>query len=227
MADFGRYKLSLNEAKSMVETYDSMNDTEFEDQIRHWALFDVPDENYGEIYRGIRSQVVDVFKTSLKNSGYKVNYDLDLRVGIKLYEMLSPRSGFDVVKSNDDDIWRYISVCVMPDLTFIRYPNQQSDVDIIKEYFPNLSYAIGIKTEKDSVRLKKKRFYSHTRRIWLKTLWWYIHLGWQGSSEKTYEVLKNNGTNIISHFTCTGNTEFAPFFQRPVHVLSAGSADYC
>ena len=25
-------------------------------------------------------------------------------------------------------------------------------------------------------------------------------MGWQGSSEKTYDVLKNNGTNIISHF---------------------------
>ena len=88
----------------------------------------------------------------------------------------------------------------MPDLTFIRYPNQQTDLVAIQEHISNLSYAIGVKTEKDSIRLKKKRFFSHTRRIWLKTLWWYIHLGWQGTSEKTYEVLKNNGTNIISHF---------------------------
>lgn len=200
MADFGRYKLSFDDAKSKIDAYDSMNDVEFIDQIHHWALFDVPEENYGEIYREIRAKVVDVFRKALDKSNQKINYDLDLKVGIKLYEVLSLDKGFDVVKANDDDVWRYISVCVMPDLTFIRYPNQQSDVKVIREYIPNLSYAIGVKTEKDSIRLKKKRFYSHTRRIWLKTLWWYIHLGWQDTPEKTYEVLKNNGTNIIGHF---------------------------
>lgn len=200
MIDFGRYKLSFNDAKTKIDAYDNMNDTEFNDQIKHWAIFDVPEDNYGVIYKAIRSGVVDVFKKSLAKSGNKINYKLDLEVGIKLYELLNPGNGFDVVKANDDDIWRYISVCVMPDLTFIRYPNQQSDVEVVREYIPNLSYAISVKTEKDSVRLKKKRFYSHTRRIWLKTLWWYIHLGWQGDSTKTYAVLEHNGTNIISHF---------------------------
>ena len=200
MVDYGRYKLTFNDAKNKIDAYDSMNDIEFVDQVRHWSLFDVPDEYYGEVYRDIRVEVVNVFRNTLEKGNQKINYDLDLRVGIKLYEVLSPADGFDIVKANDDDIWRYISVCVMPDLTFIRYPNQQSDVEIIREYIPNLSYAIGVKTEKDSIRLKKKRFYSHTRRIWLKTLWWYIHLGWQNTSEKTYEVLRNNGTNIISQF---------------------------
>ncbi|MBD5520791.1 MAG: hypothetical protein HDR03_06135 [Lachnospiraceae bacterium] len=200
MADYGRYKLSFNDAKSKIDVYDSMNDVEFVDQIRHWAMFDVPEENYGEIYKDIRTEVVSVFRETLDKGNQKINYDLDLKVGIKLYEVLSLDNGFDIVKANDDDIWRYISICVMPDLTFIRYPNQQSDVEVIREYIPNLSYAIGIKTEKGSIRIKKKRFYSHTRRIWLKTLWWYVHLGWQNTPKKTYEVLKNNGTNIISHF---------------------------
>ena len=200
MADYGRYKLSFNDAKNKIDAYDSMNDTEFNDQIRHWAMFDVPEENYGALYKDIRMSVVDTFKQALEKSGNKINYYLDLTVGIKLYEMLNPNNGFDVIKANDDDIWRYISVCVMPDLTFIRYPNQSSDIDVIREYIPDLTYAKGVKTEKDSIRIKKKRFYSHTRRIWLKTLWWYIHLGWQGDAEQTYKVLENNGTNIISHF---------------------------
>ena len=121
-------------------------------------------------------------------------------MGIRLYELMSPEKGFTIVQANDDDIWRYISVNVMPDITFIRYPNQPEDVEVLREFIPDLSYAIGVKAEKDSVHIKKKRFYSHTRRIWLKTLWWYIHLGWQGDSENTYSVLENNGTNIISHF---------------------------
>ena len=107
-----------------------------------------------------------------------MSYTLDLRMGIKIYELLNPRTGFTNVQANDDDIWRYISVCVMPDITYLRYP----------------------KPEQGSLRINQKRFYSHTRRIWLKTLWWYVHLGWQGTPEKSFEVLKNNGTNIISHF---------------------------
>ncbi len=198
--DFSRYKLSFNDAKSKIEVYDYMNETEFSDQIRHWALFDVPEDNFSIGYKEIRDGVVEAFKDSLHDNGNRINYNLDLRVGIKLYELFNPMNEFTIIQANDDDIWRYISVCVMPDLTFIRYPNLNEDVKIIREYIPDLSYAIGIKTEKDSIRIKKKRFYSHTRRIWLKTLWWYIHLGWQGTSEDTYEVLKNNGTNIISHF---------------------------
>ena len=195
-----RYKLSFNDAKNIINSYDEMNDTQFFDQIRHWAKYVVPEDNYGVEYKPIREAVVDEFQTSLTDSGNRINYDLDLRVGIRLYELLSPAKDFTVIDANNDDIWRYISVNVMPDITFIRYPNLSEDVKILQEYIPNLSYSISIKTEKDSIRMKKKRFYSHTRRIWLKTLWWYIHLGWQGDSERTYEVLKNNGTNIISHF---------------------------
>ncbi|SEA28460.1 hypothetical protein SAMN02745687_02392 [Lachnospiraceae bacterium NK3A20] len=200
MMDFSRFRLSFNDAKNIINSYDEMNDTQFFDQIRHWANYDVPEENYGAEYKPFREAVVDEFQASLADSGNRINYDLDLRVGIRLYELLSPAKDFTVINANDDDIWRYISVNVMPDITFIRYPNLSEDVKILREYIPDLSYSIAIKTEKDSIRMKKKRFYSHTRRIWLKTLWWYIHLGWQGNSEKTYEVLKNNGTNIISHF---------------------------
>lgn len=198
--DYSRYKLSFAEAKSIIDGYDSMSDIEFGDQVQHWSLFDVPDDSYDAVFRQLRGKVVTTFKNALSSSGNLINYNLDLEVGIALYEELNPKAGFNIIVANDDDFWRYISVRVMPDLTFIRYPNQSSDVEIIQQNIPGLSYAIGIKTEKDSIRLKKKRFYSHTRRIWLKTLWWYIHLGWQGSSEKTYKTLQNNGTNIISHF---------------------------
>lgn len=198
--DFNRYKLSFNDAKNRIDSYDNMSDSEFHDQIRHWAMFDVPVEDYGIDYRLIRERVVETFKTALFDSGNRIDYNLDLKVGIKLYELLNPLEDFNIIVANNDDIWRYISVVVMPDITFIRYPNQKEDLRILSEYIPDISYAIGLKTEKDSIRLKKKRFYSHTRRIWLKTLWWYIHLGWQGDSKSTYEVLKNNGTNIISHF---------------------------
>ena len=200
MADFGKYKLSFAEARSVIDALDDMSDVEFQDQLRHWARYDVPDAEYNVFYKPIRGALVQSFDNALRENAYHVNYNLDLTVGIKLYELLSPSNGFTIIQANDDDIWRYLSVRVMPDITFIRYPNIPDDIQILQESLPRLSYSIAVRTEKDSIRIKKKRFYSHTRRIWLKTLWWYIHLGWQGDSESTYEVLKNNGTNIISHF---------------------------
>lgn len=200
MADFGKYKMSFAEARIVVDALDNMSDVEFQDQIRHWTRYDVPDTEYSAFYKPIREALIQTFDNTLRESAYHVNYNLDLTVGIKLYELLNPAKGFTIIQANDDDIWRYVSVRVMPDITFIRYPNIPDDIQILQESLPGLSYSIAVRTEKDSMRIKKKRFYSHTRRIWLKTLWWYIHLGWQGDSETTYAVLKNNGTNIISHF---------------------------
>lgn len=39
--------------------------------------------------------------------------------------------------------------------------------------------------------------YMTSRRIWLKNLWWYIHLSWNGDTERTYEILKNNTTDTV------------------------------
>lgn len=36
-----------------------------------------------------------------------------------------------------------------------------------------------------------------SRRIWLKNLWWYIHLSWAGSFEDTYQLLKENTTDTV------------------------------
>lgn len=75
-------------------------------------------------------------------------------------------------------LWRYLSCKVFPDITYMRYP----------------------KPAQNDIRVNQKRFYSHPRRIWLKTLWWYVHLSWQGSKEATYMVLKSFGTDTISDF---------------------------
>ena len=200
MVNYGKYKLSLNNAKAMIEEIDCMGGIEYTERIRQWARFEVGNNSYAEVYKHIREEVIASFRQALEVNGKKVGYELDLKVGLKLYELLRPDDGFDMVKANDDDIWRYISVCVMPDLTFIRYPNQESDIHILQTEIPGLDYMGKSKPEKECIRIKKKRFYSHSRRIWLKTLWWYIHLGWQGTPDRTYEILKNNGSNIISHF---------------------------
>jgi hypothetical protein len=191
--------LSMSEARSRIATIDTLDDVAFKDLVDRWSTYNVDETTYDPSYKEFRAELVDCFKSALQESGGKMSYTLDLRMGIKIYELLNPRTGFTNVQANDDDIWRYISVCVMPDITYLRYP----------------------KPEQGSLRINQKRFYSHTRRIWLKTLWWYVHLGWQGTSEKTFDVLKNNGTNIISHFIERPGKGYRPkLFRSMMYVYS-------
>ena len=40
-------------------------------------------------------------------------------------------------------------------------------------------------------------FYEKNVRIYLSTLWWYIHLTYQGDTQATYEILKDLNTDYI------------------------------
>ena len=174
-----RYKrLSLNDAKAIVAQYDNMNDIEFSNLTDHWKAYDTieSDPSYAEF----RSKLLDSFKDALSETGGKMTYLLDLRVALCLYQLMPLGKDFSIIAANDDDIWRYISVKVMPDITYLRYPKPENAI----------SEAGG--------RLNHKRFYSHKRRIWLKTLWWYVHLSCQGTAKKTFDVLKDNATDNIN-----------------------------
>lgn len=168
-----RYKkMTKVQAKEFVDGIDTLPDAAFNDHIEKWKQFNV--DEFDESYSELRTCLVNIYKEQENNGGYAV----DLNVGLSLYEKLNVNTGFRTVMANDDDLWRYIECKVFPDLTYKRYP----------------------KPAKGDVRLNQKRFYSHTRRIWLKTLWWYVHLSWQGSRTSTYKVLKNFGTDTISDF---------------------------
>ncbi|WP_448974106.1 DUF6339 family protein [Oribacterium sp.] len=165
-------KMTKAQAKEFVEGIDDLPDAAFEDLTNKWNQFSVDD--YDESYSELRSSIVETYKEQEANGGYAI----DLNVGLSLYEQLNLTTGFTIVMANDDDIWRYIECKVFPDLTYKRYP----------------------KPAKGDIRINQKRFYSHTRRIWLKTLWWYVHLSWQSTRASTYKVLKDFGTDTISDF---------------------------
>ena len=156
-------KITKAQAKEWVDSIDALSDAAFDDQVSKWRKFSV--DEFDTSYQELRDNVVNCFKEFEESN----SYILDLKVGLCIYSELLKDAGFNNVLANDDDIWRYISCKVFPDITYIRYPNPAQN----------------------DIRLNRKRFYSHTRRIWLKTLWWYIHLSWQGSSDETYRVLKD------------------------------------
>lgn len=168
-------KTTKAQAKAFIEEMDTLSDAAFSDVETQWKLHKA--DNFDSSYCELRAKVIAVYEAHEGEGGYAI----DLNVGLCLYEELCAQNGFTNVLANDDDVWRYIACFVFPDITHLRYPPSNTD-------------------RSEGHRLNSKRFYAHTRRIWLKTLWWYIHLSWQGSAKTTYAVLKPLGTDTISDF---------------------------
>lgn len=168
-------KFTKAQGKEFVENIDCLSDAAFSDLIAQWKKYNV--DEFDDSYVELRNKVIETYKQYAGSGGYEI----DIRVGLCLYSVLNSKNGFTTVLANDDDIWRYLSCKVFPDITHMRYAPSKTD-------------------QYEEHRLNTKRFYSHTRRIWLKTLWWYIHLSWQGSELSTYKVIKDLGTDTISDF---------------------------
>jgi len=111
-----------------------------------------------------RNYIFDKFQFDTKN---KLDYQFDLLFGLEIYSILNQDSNFSNRVANNDDMWRYLSVKVIPDIVHSRWG------------------------------LNEAHFYKMPRRIWLKTIWWYIHLSWYKNKSETYDILKDNSTDTI------------------------------
>lgn len=128
----------------------------------------VPDTSNSEIEK-IRSRLLAL--VSLYDSTSKSNASgpgaYDVKVGLVLYRVLAD-AGMDVRTAADDGWWRFLSIRVLPDLVKSRWD--------------------GVPPE---------RFWKGRSRIWLRAMWWTVHLTWQGSEESTRKVLESVTTDTI------------------------------
>ena len=90
----------------------------------------------------------------------KKDYYIDVHVGLLLYEYLWKQPGFNMRAASNDDFWRYLSLKVVPDVVAERWGK-----------------------DNDS------HYWSKPVRIWLRSIWWYIHLSWQGGIDATAKIL--------------------------------------
>lgn len=97
----------------------------------------------------------------------KLGYDFDLTFGLELYELLNRKYHFKLRHASSNEIWRMLQVEIIPDIVFSRWG------------------------------FNDNRFYKANRRLWLKTLWWYIHLSWNNDKISTFSILENNTTDTI------------------------------
>ena len=91
----------------------------------------------------------------------------DMKVGLALYQVLG-EAGMDIRTAADDGWWRYLSLRVLPDL---------------------------VKSRWDSA--PPVRYWKGRSRIWLRALWWTVHLTWQGTEENTRKVLESVTTDTV------------------------------
>ena len=116
-------------------------------------------------YKNMRMQFVREFDTINQNENKE--YNKDYKFGLFLYKYMD-ESGFTVRQASNDDVWRFLSLCVIPDVIAKRWSKVSED-----------------------------RYYKSSNRIWLKTIWWYIYLSFNESLERTEEIIKNNSTDEI------------------------------
>lgn len=99
-------------------------------------------------------------------------YSFDLMIAMELFDYLESIDSFSFRDSTKDEFWIYLSVQVIPEIVAQRW-----SVD------------------------DRTRYYASSNRIWLKSLYWYVLLSWQGSSEKTLEILEDCTTDTIMQLT--------------------------
>lgn len=93
----------------------------------------------------------------------KKDYYIDAHIGILLYDYLWKQPGFNLRAAANDDFWRYLSIKVVPDVVADRWG-------------------------KDN----ESHYWSKPARIWLRSIWWYVHLSWQGDMMTTAKVLESS-----------------------------------
>lgn len=132
-------------------------------EFQLWQQNPLQEKALGRADAKLKRQLVEAHKQI--NS--KKLYQIDIEFGFALYRILNEH-GFTVRDAANDDIWRYLSIYIVPELVAKRWS-----------------------------KVAEKRFFKESNRIWLKTIWWYIHLSWQGTEEETRKIIENNSTDQI------------------------------
>lgn len=122
-------------------------------------------------WMALREELIGARDSIFEEYGFdrsqKLEYSFDVLFGLKLFQILNKQSGFGLRQASDDNIWRFLSVRVVPDVVHSRF------------------------------NLSEDHYYRMSRRIWLKTIWWYVYLAWTGEENSTWELLKHDTTDTI------------------------------
>ena len=114
----------------------------------------------------LRNDLISLFKSvpdKIAEKGLKTtDYNTDVQFGLLLYIYLKRQDWFSLRLAADDSFWRYLSLKVIPD-------------------------AVARRWGKDN----DSHYWSTPGRIWLKQIWWYIHLAWKDDENVTRKIVES------------------------------------
>ena len=122
------------------------------------------DEYYEEIRNYLKEQYKIILDELSREKYDKKDYFKDYRFGLVLYEYFHNTKGFSYRDLSDNGFWRFMSVKVIPDIVRDRW---------------------------DGTEYKSPTHYG-SKRIWMITIWRFIHLSWQGTEKTTRDILSKS-----------------------------------
>lgn len=111
----------------------------------------------------------EVFEQHRFDEANELAYKFDIYFGMELYLILKEEAGFTNRVASNDNVWRYLSLKVIPDIVHSRWG------------------------------MNKDHFYNKPRRIWLKQIYWYIELSYKKNKVTTLKLIEKNSTDTIQN----------------------------
>ena len=179
--------------------------------LKTWRVNPAELPSLDKDYEQIRKDLIGLYnctKSILEKEQKESKYDLDVLFGLSIYQYFNQQKWFSLRTAASDGFWAYLCINVIPDLVAERW-----GIDNDEHYF-----------------LKP-------RRNWLYSLWWYVHLSWQGDLESTKNILQyskystdtiqqlvertgRKGTfvevyrNIVYYYTHISEKEFEKYYDK-------------
>lgn len=130
------------------------------DWLSNYPSLPIVDGDYIKIRQEIQYFNRTIRKECEEKNIARKDYYIDVHMGLMLYAYLWKQPGFNMRAASNDDFWRYLSLKVVPDVVAERWG-------------------------KDN----ESHYWNKPVRIWLRSIWWYVHLSWQGGIEETARIL--------------------------------------
>lgn len=157
----------------MIYQFKTFNVSEAKSAMKDWidngCAVSRLDNDYLKVSQDIESLYEKAKKKTIEYSNRK-EYFLDITFGVELYTYLHNQPWFNLRTASDNGFWRYLSIVILPNLVAERWGRDNED-----------------------------HFWRKPTRIWLRTIWWYIHLSWKNDSNETFKMLSSEmfDTDVI------------------------------
>ena len=146
----------------MIAKFETLNSAKSAEAMASWI--DSKGKKIPQLsgdYSYVREQIVSIYASITPSDGTKLKpYQKDVQFGVRLKTYLEGQNWFSLRLAADTDFWRYLSVMVVPDIVADRNGYNNEDY-----------------------------YWKKPSRIWLRSVWAYSFLSWQGSEEETIDLL--------------------------------------